>query len=135
VRHDYVNNDQRFVLPYDDRLAKGEIYSKSSGRRATLPWDYSHRVRIGDVFIPIPPTSISMDKQYTNKKLQTMRAKSSLQTGVANTRNIITLEVYYADLEDVNGTEVNGYDANGTSVTYYMDGLRPLIAQFKKAPF
>src|SRR5699024_1981103 len=30
VRHDYVNNDQRFVLPYDDRLAKGEIYSKSS---------------------------------------------------------------------------------------------------------
>lgn len=129
-RHQFLNNDNP-IPPLDDRLLSGEIYSRMSQGKEELPWDYVNKVRIGDVFLPIPPTAIRMDRQYTTKKIQTMRSKTSLQTGVGNTRNIITLDIYYATMEDVNGTEMEGHEG----VTYYMDGLRPLIAQFKKAPF
>lgn len=126
----FLNNDNP-VNPFDDRLFTGEIYSKSEAGKTELPWDYVNKVRIGDVFLPIPPTAIRMDRQYTTKKVETMRAKTSLQTGVGNTRNIITLDIYYATLEDVNGKKRRGPGGK----YYYMDGLRPLIAQFKKAPF
>lgn len=131
----YINNKNN-IVPYDDRMYSGEIYSKVVSGREELPLDYTNKVRIGDVFLPISPTSIRVDKQYQTKKSNTMRAKSSLQVGVANTRNILTLNIYFADLEDINGSERQGYiKENGEEATYYMDGLRPLIAQFKKAPF
>ena len=132
----YINNDLAFVPPYDDRLATQQIYRADVLEENALPWDYENRVRIGDVFIPIPPLSIRLDKQYSTEKVTTMRAKSSLQKGVGNVRNVLTLDLYYHDLESINGTEALAYTTeDGQQVHYAMDGLRPLLAQFKKAPF
>lgn len=132
----YINNDQSFVKPYDDRVVEQKAYRADRLADNKFPWDYVNRVRVGDVFIPIPPLSIRMDKQYSTEKVSVMRSKSSLQKSVGNVRNILTMDLYYHDLETINGTEMTGYvKKNRVSVTYAMDGLRPLIAQFKKAPF
>lgn len=132
----YLNNDLAFVPPVDDRISNGTIYAPTADMGEELPWDYQNRVRIGDVFITIPPLSIRLDKQFQNQKVSTMRAKSSLQKQVGNVRNILSMDLYYRDLESVNGTETVGYvTAENETIYYYMDGLRPLLAQFKKAPF
>ena len=135
VMSSYINNINP-IPPFDDRLYFGEAYTKHSIGKEELPYDYVNRVRIGDVFLPIPPTGIKMDRIYQGKKVQTMRTSSSLQMNVGSSRNILTLNIYFANLEDINGKKVPGYIAeDGRLVDYYMDGLRPLIAQFKKAPF
>lgn len=132
----YINNDLSFVKPYDDRLMKGHIYKPTSDMKNELVWDYRNKVRIGDVFVPIPPLSIRVDKQFQNEKVTTMRAKSSLQKQVGSVRNILSMDLYYHDLESINGTKTKGYTTpEGEEVVYYMDGLRSLLAQFKKAPF
>ena len=133
----YINNDLSFVKPYDDRAVEQRAYRADVVGDNELPWDYANRVRIGDVFIPIPPLSIRLDKQYSTEKVSVMRAKSSLQKNVGNVRNILTMDLYYHDLESINGTEMTGYleQIGSIPVTYAMDGLRPLLAQFKKAPF
>lgn len=133
----YINNDNN-IPAFDDRLFMGHIYKNVMTGREELPYDYRNKVRIGDVFLPIPPTAIRMDKQYQTKKLDVMRSKTSLQTGVGNVRNVLHLDIYYANLEDVNGIETTRYSYkrnDGSLAPYYMDGLRPLIAQFQKAPF
>lgn len=132
----YVNNDLSFVVPYDDRLLTGKVYKPTADLKNELVWDYQHKVRIGDVFIPIPPLSIRLDKQFQNEKVSTMRAKSSLQKQVGSVRNVLSMDLYYHDLESVNGTKELAYvTEEGESIYYYMDGLRSLLAQFKKAPF
>ena len=132
----YVNNDLSFVPAKDDRIEDGIIYGPTADQEEDLPWDYTHRVRIGDVFLSIPPLSIRMDKQYTTENVSTMRAKSSMQKNIGNVRNILTMDLYFSSTEEVNGREVVGYyDKYNIPVHYYMDGLRPLLAQFKKAPF
>ena len=135
-RSGYTNNDLSFVKPLDDRLLDGKIYGPTANQETDAPWDYSHRVRIGDVFLPIPPLAIRMDKQYLTENVSTLRSKSSLQKNIGNTRNIISMDLYFSSDEDINGIESIGYytDKKG-QIPYYMDGLRPLIAQFKKAPF
>jgi len=132
----YINNDLAFVPPYDDRLLKGQIYKPTADLQNELAWDYQHKVRIGDVFIPIPPLSIRVDKQFQNEKVTTMRAKSSLQKQVGSVRNVLSMDLYYHDLESINGTKTFAYTSDeGENIYYYMDGLRSLMAQFKKAPF
>ena len=91
----YLNNDLAFVPPVDDRISNGTIYAPTADMGEELPWDYQNRVRIGDVFITIPPLSIRLDKQFQNQKVSTMRAKSSLQKQVGNVRNILSMDLYY----------------------------------------
>ena len=132
----YVNNAISFVPPYDDRLEELTIYGPQQGQKEELPYDYAHKVRIGDVLLTIPPLNIRMDKQYLTTQVETMRAKTPLQKQVGSTRNVLTMQLYFSSTEDINGYETKGYTTeDGEVVPYYLDGLRPLIAQFYKAPF
>lgn len=134
--HGYINNDLSFVAPYDDRLLNGEIYKPRADGSEELSWDWEQKVRIGDVMLTVPPLSIRVDKQYENKKVTTMRAKSSMQSQVGTVRNVLSMDLYFHDLESINGTKVYSHTTNeGEEIYYYMDGLRALLAQFKKAPF
>lgn len=139
---DFVNNDLAFVPAKDDRMEAGELYSSvkpvddEDDISEDLPYDYIHRVRIGDSIFEVPPLSIQVDKEHRNEKVQAMRTKTALQKQIGYTQNIITLELYFHDLENINGRKVHAYTKqNGEQVFYYMDGLRSLLAQFKKTPF
>ena len=106
------------IPPLDDRLE--EISGK-----------IKDRVRIGDVMLIIPPLAIQVNRQSNIKKIKTLRSKSSMITQSGSAVTTITLQLYFHDLESINGRKVKFHGDR----YYYMDGLRPLIAQFKKAPF
>lgn len=88
-------------------------------------------VRIGDVELTIPPLSIGVNSTATVSKVKTLRSKSSILTKVGSTKTILSLQLFFSDLEDINGEAISGIDGQ----PYYINGLRPLIAQFKKTPF
>lgn len=134
--HGYINNDLAFVEPYDDRLVNAQIYTPRGDGSEDLSWDWEQRVRIGDVLLTIPPLSVRVDKQYENKKTTTMRTKSSMQSQVGTVRNVLTMDLYFHDLDSINGEKVFSHTTNeNEDIYYYLDGLRPLLAQFKRAPF
>lgn len=85
---------------------------------------------IGDVQLLIPPLSIDVKRVSTLEKVKALRTKSSITTKTAASNTAITLQLYFHDMESI-----NGYKVKTTNGHYYMDGLRSLIAQFKKAPF
>ena len=121
---DYLSNMLDFVKPNDDRF--NEIFRYEDD----VQYLKDSRVRIGDVLLTIPPLSISVDKSNTIQKVKTLRTKSSIMTNSGQAITTISMELYFHDSENVNGTlrKTGDYD-------FYVDGLRPLIAQFSKCPF
>jgi len=118
---DPPSNRIDFLVPYDDRLEQ----------RVKDPLS-KYRVRIGDVDLVIPPLSIQVNRTSNMQKIKTLRSKSSIIFKVGSSMTTLTLELYFHDLDSINGYPVERPTKDGY---YYMDGLRPLIAQFKKAPF
>lgn len=92
-----------------------------------------YKLRIGDCMFFIPPEFIQVNKQSSANEFSMLRQQGTMKThnGFAMTRIEITL--WFTDLEQINGFPVES--PNGKDNPYYMDGLRPLIAQFKRNPF
>jgi len=135
-----ISNALDFVKPNDDRVLQGKIYSKSiklTDAEDSLeePFDYIHKVRIGDVMLNVPPLSIKMARMGNIEKIKTLRTQSSMMKGVGSANTTLQMELYFHGLEDINGKKEKAYNIKGEQFYYYMDGLRTLIAQFKKAPF
>lgn len=137
----YVNNDLAFIPAKDDRVESGEIYGYTyqpnpEDDAGQMPYDYTHKVRIGDVLMEVPPLSIRSDKEQANESISILRSRNGMQKGIGSTRQVLTLDLYFHDLENINGHEVKAFTReNGEQVYYYMDGLRTLLAQFMKSPF
>jgi endonuclease YncB( thermonuclease family) len=115
------NNQIDYMEPYDDRFEK--FFANG----------LDHRVRIGDVMLTIPPLSIDVNRVGSIRKIKTLRSKSSMLIKGGSSATTLTLQLYFHDLDSINGTKVKMH--KDMDRNYYMDGLRPLIAQFKKAPF
>lgn len=110
-----------FVKPVDDRADY------------LFPEGANDRVRIGDVMLTIPPLSIAVERVSDIAKVKTLRTKSSMLLRGGSSNQMITMELYFHDLDNINGIRRKMTGQKGRF--YYMDGLRSLIAQFKKAPF
>lgn len=87
--------------------------------------------RIGDVELVIPPLALSVIQQSKGTSVKTIRSLGSIQKTSGYVDKIIQLELFFSSANAVNGYKVEDDYGN----TYYINGLRPLIAQFKKAPF
>lgn len=94
-----------------------------------------HTVMIGDCLFMIPPTSIKVTSQTKVSKTHLLRARGSVQKQLPKTERIIQLDLYFNGKEGINGYPIERELPNGSTKTYYMNGLRSLIAQFKLAPF
>lgn len=92
-----------------------------------------HYLRIGDCTLPISPLSIASMRETKGMKIPTLRSRNSLQTGTGYSNQTLTIELYFSGLDDINGKPTNN-PIPGEAM-YYRNGLRPLIAQFMKAPF
>lgn len=88
-------------------------------------------LRIGDCKFSVPPEYIEVNHRATIKSILNLRQKQSMKTksGYRNIEILVTL--WFNDIEAINGTIMDGPGGD----VYYMDGLRTLIAQFKRAPF
>jgi endonuclease YncB( thermonuclease family) len=111
-----------FMEPYDDRFED------------LFPEGIDHSCRIGDVMLVVPPLAIDANRVSNIRKIKTLRSKSSMLIKGGSSVTTITLQLYFHDLDAINGHRVKASDKDWDR-HYYVDGLRPLIAQFKKAPF
>lgn len=121
VYEDNRNNQFDFFEAYDDRY--DEIF----------PRGLDHQVRIGDVGLIIPPLAITTERVSTLNKIKTLRSKSSMIIKGGSSTTTLQLQLYFHDVEAINGRKVKMH--KDLDRNYYLDGLRPLLAQFKKAPF
>ncbi|MFE4029161.1 nuclease [Priestia sp. YIM B13551] len=118
-------NNLDFFEPYDDRLS---VFTK--GIKTTEDIKKHSKVRIGDVILTIPPTSIEVNKTSNISKIKTLRTKSSVLVNRGQTLTTLAMDLYFHDLESINGTKLPWKQGN-----FFVDGLRPLLAQFTKTPF
>lgn len=132
----FINNSTDYVTPYDDRLENQIIYDVQSTLKNDMPFDYTNKVRIGDVLLNVPPTHIKMIRMPLNERVPVMRASTSLQKQIGSARVQLELSLVFNSLDAINGYQETAYlDKKNKAMNYYMDGFRPLLAQFKKAPF
>lgn len=102
----------------------------------TLP---THRIaqsewylRLGDCQFFIPPLFIEVNTPSATQRVATIRQSESTQTNSGYSGREINITLWFNDLEQINGTPM---DSGVDGVKYYMDGLRSMVAQFKKLPF
>lgn len=91
-------------------------------------------VILGDTLLMVPPTSIKHTTQTTNDRLPLLRANGSATKGVQRSSTMLEMTLYFNEA-GINGIPVADVYPNGRDTTYYMNGLRALIAQFKLTPF
>ena len=118
---------------YKTKDDRAEIQQKICGVNLNEMTD--HTVMIGDCLFMIPPTSIKVTSQTKVSKTHLLRAKGSVQKQLPKTEKIIQLDLFFNGAEGINGVPIERQLPNGATKTYYMNGLRSLIAQFKLAPF
>lgn len=88
-------------------------------------------MQIGDVELVVPPLAISVNRQMQNSRVNVLRSKSSIQTKSGHHECLIEIELFFNSTEAINGYEITGPGG----IQQYVNGLRPLISQFKRTPF
>ena len=90
---------------------------------------------IGDTLFLIPPTAIRNNSGVEYEKVNILRGKGSMVKGVTAREQYLEIDLYFYDEYGINGIPYVETLPNGQQMTYYMNGLRSLIAQFKVAPY
>lgn len=90
---------------------------------------------LGDNVFIIPPTSIRSMTQVQAERVQLLRSRGTATKQAPISEKMIELKLYFNHEEGINGTPYEVTLPNGQKTTYYMNGLRGLIAQFKLTPF
>lgn len=88
-------------------------------------------MRIGDTRFVVPPTQIRVSEETKMNKFQSIRQKQSMKVSMGNKMKTVEMTLMFTNYNEINGYEVEGPDND----TYYMDGLRSLLAQIKTMPF
>jgi hypothetical protein len=92
-------------------------------------------VVIGDTALFVPPTSIRCVTQTTAERMPLIRAKGTMAKSSEKSERMLELTLFFNDDQGINGYKYETQTPNGKPITYYMNGLRSLIAQFKLTPF
>ena len=90
---------------------------------------------IGDVLMLIPPQNIRSMSSIDYERVGIMRGKGSMLKNTTNREMFLEIDLYFYNNDGINGIDTLVTLPNGEEVTYYMNGLRSLIAQFKVAPY
>lgn len=85
---------------------------------------------IGDTYFMIPPEFIMVSSESTSQSIVTLRQENTQKIKSGYHKRIILIDLVFNGLE-----QLNGYPVEGPEGTYYVDGLRQLLAQFKCTPF
>ena len=90
---------------------------------------------LGDTLFLIPPTSIRNVSSVEYEKVNILRGKGSMVKNLSNKEQYLEIDLYFYDTYGINGMEYINTFPNGQQMTYYLDGLRSLVAQFHVAPY
>ncbi len=89
-----------------------------------------YNLQIGDTYFMIPPEFIMVSSESTSQSLVTLRQENTQKMKAGHHKRTILIDLVFNGLE-----QLNGYPVSGPEGTYYVDGLRQLLAQFKCTPF
>lgn len=92
-------------------------------------------VVIGDTAFFVPPTAIRCLTQTTAERVPIVRAKGSMARSSEKSERVLELTLYFNDEKGINGHRYETQTPNKEKVTFYLNGLRSLVAQFKLTPF
>ena len=134
-----------------------DCLSRTSSGRQIKPLDqcdhivYDHRylydeynLMIGDVYIMVPPEFIYVSSESFSQSIQTIRQENSQKQKSGYHKRTIQIDLVFNGMDEINGYKVqspihtDGFDSNGNEIHsgyHYIDGLRPLLAEFKCTPF
>ena len=118
------------VKSYEDRLALHKHLTKIDFKIAR-----DHTVLLGDTLFLIPPEAIHTSSTMDYEREPILRGKGSMMKNRTNIEELIELELYFNNEYGINGIPYEIETPSGQKLTYYMNGLRALISQFKVAPF
>lgn len=97
---------------------------------------YSHRalydgynLMIGDTYFVIPPEFIMVMNESQSESIVTLRQENSTKSKAGFHKKTILIDLVFNGIN-----QINGYPVEGPEGTYYVDGLRQLLAQFKCTP-
>lgn len=136
----YDINKQHYIDSFQDfNSEKGgddrEDIQKKINPNLQLDKASNYTAMIGDVLLTVPPTSIRVLTQNKSQRFSLLRSKGSMVKELPKSERIIEMYLYFNKEDGINGTPVEWDLPNGETVTYYMNGLRALIAQFKYTPY
>lgn len=115
---------------YEDRI---KLHKSLTGIDFSVARD--HTVLLGDTLFMIPPEAIHTSSSLDYEKLPILRGKGSMMKNRGNVEEVIELELYFNGEYGINGIPYEVETPSGQKLTYFMNGLRSLIAQFRVAPF
>ena len=90
----------------------------------------SYNLLIGDTYFMIPPEFIAVTSEATSQSIVTLRQENTQKMKSGYHKRTIMIDLVFNGIE-----QLNGYPVEGPEGTYYVDGLRQLLAQFKCTPF
>ena len=90
---------------------------------------------LGDVLFLIPPTSIRSVTNVEYERVNILRGKGSMVKGMGPREHYLEIDLFFYDENGINGIPTEVTLPNGKTTTYYMNGLRALLAQFKVTPY
>lgn len=127
----YADNLYNITRLGDDReVIHSKLFGKTSFDKLK-----NWTVIIGDCVFFVPPTSIRKVTQTKSTFLQPMRSKGKIYSNGHKTQQLIEMDLYFNEDRGINGVEYETELPNKNKITYYLDGLRSLVAQFKLCPF
>ena len=115
---------------YEERIA---LHKELTGIDFATAREYT--VLLGDTLFLIPPEAIHTSSTLDYEKLPVLRGKGSIMKNRTNIEEVLELELYFNNEYGINGIPYETTTPSGQSITYYMNGLRSLIAQFRVSPF
>lgn len=123
----------RFEKYTDDIInERNRLYETLTGQSIEFLKEY--KLIIGDCIFMVPPLSIKLLSQTSHKRTYLMRAKGAAINSVPKSTKSLELDLYFNGEEGINGKPIT-QTLNGKKVTYYMKGLRSLLAMFRLTPF
>lgn len=123
---------------FDDRQKVQTDLFARIGKTQTWEQLKDWTVTIGDVTLFVPPTSIRCITQTKADRMPLVRAKGAMAKSSTKAQRIIEMDLFFNEDRGINGFEYQTNtrpDNKGKAITYWMNGLRALYAQFRVAPF
>lgn len=135
----YDRSRQVYLDKFFDTNAKNNGDDRAEIQKAITGMDLNemsnHTVMIGDVLMMVPPTSIRYVSQTNAARVSMLRAKGTMSKSMPKSLRLIEMNLYFNGEDQINGIPYEQKTPSGDTMTYYMNGLRALIAQFKFTPY
>ena len=102
-----------------------------------MDWQSLHKwtMTLGDITFFVPPMNFSITTETEKQEMPLLRANGSMHKVGKRTKRSMSMNLYFNEDRGINGYKIEDKTPGGQKLTFSINGLRALIAQFKFIPF